>query len=136
MVSPSHQNQKLLTETKTENFQNQVYRLVRGVPKGKVATYGQIANLIHLRGESSRHLEGGSVRRQTGFGARAVGNALHLNKSADVPCHRVVDRNGRIAPNFGFGGAAQQRRRLEAEGVKFRDEMHVDLPQSLWRGNR
>lgn len=113
----------------TLTFQQRVYELVQKIPKGKVATYGQIANLIHLRGERSLHLEGG-------IAARAVGNALHLNKSADVPCHRVVDRNGRIAPNFGFGGAAQQRRRLEAEGVKFRDEMHVDLAKSLWKGNQ
>lgn len=65
--------------------------------------------------------------------ARAVGNALHKNRDPNVPCHRVVDRNGRIAINFGFGGWKQHRRRLLAEGVKFRDKMHVDLDSCLWQ---
>lgn len=93
-----------------------------------MVTYGYIANLIRLRGERSLHLEGG-------IAARAVGNALHLNKSADVPCHRVVDRDGRIAINFGFGGWKQHRKRLLAEGVKFRGKMHVDLELCRWQEN-
>lgn len=113
------------------NFREKVFEAVKKIPKGKVTTYGEIATKL------------GNPRL-----SRQVGWALHANKSADVPCHRVVDRTGRLAPNFGgpslwsFGrrafssrgrpasgwdGAKEQRRRLEAEGVKFTDEMHVDL---------
>ncbi|MBI3443584.1 MGMT family protein [Candidatus Woesebacteria bacterium] len=87
---------------------NKVYELVKTIPSGKVATYGQIG----------RHLN---------LSPRTVGWALHANKSTKVPCHRVVDRQGRLAPNFSFAGWKEQRRRLLAEGVKFRDEMHVNL---------
>ncbi len=92
------------------NFNEKVYQMVKKVPKGKVTTYGQIAREL------------GNPRW-----SRQVGWALHANRSVDVPCHRVVDRTGRVAPNFAFDGAAEQKRRLESEGVKFRDEMHIDL---------
>ena len=80
-----------------------------------------------------------------------MGWALHQNRSDKVPCHRVVDRNGRLAPNFGgpslesfgapskfqrsgaFDGAEEQRRRLLTEGVEFVDNMHVDMGKSLWQ---
>jgi len=65
--------------------------------------------------------------------SRQVGWALHQNRDAKTPCHRVVDRNGRLAPNFAFDGAGEQRRRLEAENVGFRDKMHVDLKSYLWQ---
>lgn len=93
-----------------KNFNQKVYEIVKKVSKGRVTTYGQIA------------LKLGNPRW-----SRQVGWALHQNKSSQVPCHRVVDRTGRVAPNFAFDGAREQRRRLEVEGVKFRDEMHVDL---------
>lgn len=91
-----------------------VYLVVRRIPAGKVATYGEIA-------------------RTVGTTARVVGFALHVNpysddKKADfVPCHRVVDRNGRLAPSFAFGGAREQYLRLKAEKVIFLDETHVNL---------
>lgn len=93
-------------------FRRRVYRLVTSIPCGKVATYGDIARLLGKVGWS-----------------RQVGWALHRNGDARVPCHRVVDRIGRLAPNFAFGGWREQRRRLLAEGVKFKDEMHVDLEE-------
>ena len=98
-----------------KTFKDQVFEIVKKIPKGKVTTYGEIA------------LKLGKLR-----GARQVGWALHQNKEGSgVPCHRVVDRNGRLAPNFAFDGAIEQKRRLEAEGVSFRDEMHVELVVSL-----
>ena len=98
-----------------KTFKDQVFEIVKKIPKGKVTTYGEIA------------LKLGKLR-----GARQVGWALHQNKEGSgVPCHRVVDRNGRLAPNFAFDGAIEQKRRLEAEGVSFRDEMHVELIVSL-----
>lgn len=96
------------------NLNLSVYEVVRKIPQGKVATYGQIAELL------------GNPRL-----SRQVGWALHANKSSDVPCHRVVNREGRLAPNFAFDGAVEQRRRLEAEGVTFKDQL-VNLEKHLW----
>lgn len=92
-------------------FQN-IYEQVKQIPQGKVVTYGQIAKSLGLRD------------------TRKVGWALHANKSPDIPCHRVVNKEGRLAPNFAFDGAEEQKRRLEAEGCEFIDEMHVDLEKS------
>ena len=82
-------------------FDRDVYEAVKLIPEGKVATYGQIAELSGHRGA-----------------ARAVGNALHRNPDeTNVHCHRVVNSDGRLARSFGFGGQDEQRRRLMAEGV-------------------
>ena len=92
-------------------FFEQVYGLVGQVPLGRVATYGQIAALL-------------GVPR----GARAVGWALRAlggKRAAAVPWHRVVGAGGRISPRAG-NGPALQRRRLCAEGVRFRGAC-VDL---------
>lgn len=99
---------------KGDNFREKVFEVVKKIPKGKVTTYGQVALIL------------GKPR-----GAREVGWMLHSNDRADVPCHRVVDRNGRLAPNFAFDGAKEQKRRLGTEGVKFKDEMHVDRSKFL-----
>lgn len=87
----------------TESFAQRVYRIVCQIPKGKVATYGQIAALL------------GAPRS-----ARYVGFALHANPQPGViPCHRVVFKNGACAPGFAFGGPDEQRKLLEEEGVSF-----------------
>lgn len=92
------------------NFFEQVYNEVRKIPEGMVMTYGQIAERLGTRD------------------ARRVGHALHANRdSSNVPCHRVVNKEGRLAPGYAFGGPNEQKNRLIAEGVKFLDEMHVDL---------
>ena len=84
-------------------FNQRVYEVVRRIPKGKVATYGQVAALA------------GAPRN-----ARFVGYALHSNPEPDViPCHRVVFRDGSLAPGFAFGGPERQRLLLEEEGVAF-----------------
>ena len=82
-------------------FERDVYEAVKLIPEGRVATYGQIAELSgHPRA------------------ARAVGNALHRNPDeTNVHCHRVVNSDGRLAASFGFGGKDEQRKRLIAEGV-------------------
>lgn len=107
---------KIQQEIGNTNFREQVFRQVKKIPKGKVVTYGQVALLL------------GKPR-----GAREVGWMLHTNDRIDVPCHRVVDRNGRLAPNFAFDGIIEQRRRLENEGVTFIDKAHVDLDKHLWK---
>ncbi len=92
------------------SFAEDVYEAVKSIPRGKVATYGQIALMSGHRGA-----------------ARAVGNALHVNPYfGTVPCHRVVNASGRLAPMFAFGGVDAQKRMLEAEGVTVTDN-RVDL---------
>jgi methylated-DNA-protein-cysteine methyltransferase-like protein len=98
------------------DFQNSIYKLVKRIPRGKVATYGQIAYLLG---------------RPWAF--RAVGSALHRNNDPLVPCHRVVNRDGRLARNFGLGGREEQKRRLVAEGVKFSKEYQVELKRFVWK---
>ena len=99
------------------SFYDQVYAVVRQIPKGRVATSGQIALLC------------GSPRA-----SRAVGYALHYNPTPGViPCHRVVNREGRVAPAFAFGGPDVQQQLLEAEGIVFETEGQVDLKRYLWR---
>lgn len=93
---------------------NKVYRLVRKIPKGKVATYGQIAKRL------------GGPRN-----ARVVGWALHLNRDPQVPCHRVVSQSGRLADNFAHGGWQVQRKLLRAEKVRFVKDRYVSLENQL-----
>ncbi len=95
-----------------------VYDLVKKIPQGKITTYGLIAEKLR---SSKKKLN-----------AHVVGWILHKNNNHLVPCHRVVDRNGRLAPNFAFDGAKEQKRRLLSEGIQFIDEMHVDLKNQLW----
>ena len=99
-------------------FDKEVYRIVACIPAGKVATYGMIARAIgHPRA------------------ARLVGNALHRNPTPVViPCHRVVNREGRLAPAFAFGGLEVQARLLESEGVEVVDG-YVDMAKYCWEGH-
>lgn len=99
------------------SFYDKVYEQVMRVPKGKVATYGQIAAMC-----GSPHA------------SRAVGYALHCNPSPGViPCHRIVNRFGALAPSFAFGGREVQAKLLEDEGVKMRKDFTVDLAEYLFR---
>lgn len=92
-------------------FYDRVYIAVKRIPKGRVATYGQIAAIA------------GNSRA-----ARAVGWALHVNPEPGViPCHRVINRFGKICEGFAFGGPAVQKRLLEEEGVEVSDDYFVDL---------
>ena len=69
--------------------------------------------------------------------SRIVGGALHRNPSPGViPCHRVVFRDGSLAPGFAFGGAGAQRALLEAEGVPFLPDGRVDLPRCRWENEK
>lgn len=93
-----------------------IFEVVRSIPAGRVATYGQVARLA------------GSPGAQ-----RFVGQALHRNPHPiETPCHRVVFADGSLASRFGFGGLEAQRSLLESEGVRFSDSTHVDMEQCLW----
>lgn len=99
------------------NTFDKIYETVKKIPRGKVATYGQIALLA------------GNPRW-----ARVVGYALHANpEPGTIPCHRVVNREGRTAKSFAFGGEDVQRILLEEEGVSFLPDGRVDMEKCLWR---
>jgi methylated-DNA-protein-cysteine methyltransferase-like protein len=100
---------------KKNNFFKQVHGVVKAIPAGKVMTYGQIAKILGTQD------------------ARKVGWALHGNKNPKIPCHRVVNREGRVALNYAFDGWKEQKRKLLAEGVAFLDEMRVDLSKCQCR---
>ncbi|MBO5421367.1 MAG: MGMT family protein [Clostridia bacterium] len=94
-----------------------IYEVVCNIPKGKVATYGQVALLA------------GNPRW-----ARVVGYALHVNPAFGViPCHRVVNREGKTAESFAFGGSDIQRQMLENEGIVFEEDGHIDLKKYQWK---
>ena len=98
------------------NTFQKIYEQVKKIPKGKVATYGQIA------------LMAGNPRW-----SQIVGYALHSNpKPRVIPCHRVVNKEGKISKSFAFGGENMQRNLLINEGVIFLDEATVDLEKCLY----
>ena len=93
------------------NTFEKIYEVVKSIPEGKVATYGQVAFLE------------GNPRW-----ARVVGYALHVNPEPGViPCHRVVNRDGKVATGFVFGGEGVQRQLLETEGIVFESDGRIDL---------
>jgi len=105
-------------------FSDRVYEVVRQIPEGKVATYGLVARLMG-RPQSARYV---------GFALRR--NPEPWTDGRGTPCHRVVFRDGGLCEGFAFGGPEVQRALLEAEGVFFADETHVDLERNLWDGRK
>ncbi len=100
----------------SQNTFERIYEIVRQIPYGQVATYGQIALLA-----GNRRL------------SRVVGYALHVNPDPEhIPCHRVVNRFGEVSKAFVFGGENQQVTLLEAEGVEFVDG-RVDMEKYQWK---
>ena len=89
-------------EMVTDSPSKRIYEAVKKIPKGHVATYGQIAELA---GDKNM--------------ARAVGNALHKNPDPEnIPCFRVVNAKGELSGAFAFGGAGEQEKRLKEDGVE------------------
>lgn len=94
----------------------QIYKVVCKIPKGRVATYGTVARLA-----GNPHW------------SRVVGYALHNNpEPVIIPCHRVVNREGRVAESFAFGGKDIQRQMLEQEGIVFEPDGHINLDKYGW----
>ncbi|HYK03253.1 MAG TPA: MGMT family protein [Thermoanaerobaculia bacterium] len=97
-----------------------IYKTVKKIPRGKVATYGQIAELAGLEGH-----------------ARQVGYALHnLPGASDVPWHRVINAKGEISPRSAGDSHELQRMLLEEEGVLFDGRGRVDLRACRWHHTR
>jgi methylated-DNA-protein-cysteine methyltransferase-like protein len=93
-----------------------IKEFVAQIPRGKVSTYGAVAKAIGMRD------------------ARKVGWAIYKNQDPNVPCHRVVAKNGNLAEKFSLGGWEEQRSRLEADGIVFTKEESVDLEIYFWDG--
>lgn len=93
---------------------DKIYKIVSKIPKGKVLTYKKVAEISGIKSP------------------RVVGFALHANKNPDeIPCHRIVKANGKIANGYVFGGRITQIEKLKKENVYFLDHETVDLDKSL-----
>lgn len=104
-----------MAETQREQLYAMVYETVLEIPRGKVATYGQIAKLLGLPNH-----------------ARHVGFALSaLSADSNVPWHRVVNAQGKTHPRHG-GNQSFQRELLEAEGITFNDNGKISLKRFQW----
>ena len=100
----------------TDSSTKRIYEAVKKIPRGCVATYGQIAAMAGDKNMS-----------------RAVGNALHKNPDPDgIPCYRIVNAKGCLAQAFVFGGAGVQQKLLEADGIEVKDN-RVDLLKYQYR---
>jgi methylated-DNA-protein-cysteine methyltransferase-like protein len=94
-----------------------IYAVIRRIPRGRVATYGQIAVLAGLKGH-----------------ARQVGYALHaLPTGSSVPWHRVINARGETSRRSQFGDEVRQRMMLEAEDVEFDWRDRISLQRFGWR---
>ncbi len=100
-----------------KGFFEQVYDIVATISPGSVITYGTIAQMLGRPGA-----------------ARLVGYAMHSAPyDLNLPCHRVVNRNGTMAPGNIFGGEKNQRRMLEGEGVTFLENGFIDMEKHAIR---
>lgn len=100
-----------MTPEQARTFRDDVLNIVSQIPRGRVTTYGHIAALAGWPSHS-----------------RMVGRTLRYTPGAEsLPCHRVVNKEGRTAPGWSL-----QRTLLEAEGIHFKPNGHVDMPRHLW----
>lgn len=99
------------------SFFERVYEVVRLIPKGRVTSYGHIAEFIASKGS-----------------ARMVGwamNASH-NSNPPVPAHRVVNRNGALTGKIHFNTPDMMQKLLENEGIEVKDDRIIDFKEKLW----
>lgn len=106
---------KKTTQQTTAPLFNVIFEVVRSIPEGAVATYGQIAAVV-----------GRCSPLMVGFAMAAV------PFGSDVPWHRVVNHQGRISPRGNGDGEQMQRVLLEAEGICFDETGRIDLPRARW----
>jgi methylated-DNA-protein-cysteine methyltransferase-like protein len=107
----------LATSLKDAPLYERIYAVVRQIPHGEVATYGQVAGIV-----------GGCSARMVGYAMAA------LPSDTDVPWQRVINRMGRVSPRMGGAGSALQRQMLEAEGVRFDRDGRVAFAEVGWGG--
>ena len=100
-----------------KNFFEKVYNVVKTIPFGKVTTYGEIAKYL------------GNIKL-----SRQVGWALHSNpEPITIPCHRVVNKQGKLSIAFAFGGVNVQKQLLLNEGVQVNSDDSIDLNKYFYR---
>lgn len=100
----------------TPELEQAVREIVATIPSGKVATYGQIAEMAGAPGA-----------------AREVGYIMsRVSPKQNLPCHRVVNKTGTLAPSFAFGGQDRQRAMLEAEGIQFTADGLINMARHQW----
>jgi len=100
-----------------ESRYSRIYAVVRRIPRGRVATYAQVARLAGLAGHA----------RQVGYALHAMATERH------VPWHRVINARGEVSPRSDPGSDAAQREFLEHEGVVFDRSGRIDLARFQWR---
>lgn len=100
--------------TKMNTFKK-IREVVKQIPRGKVSTYGSVANAVGRKD------------------ARLVGWAVYGNQDKTIPCHRVVQKNGELAKKFSLGGWQEQKKRLKKEGITFNRQKQVNLKKHFWQ---
>ncbi len=92
-----------------------IYQVVSNIPKGKVTTYKKIANIVGIKNP------------------RLVGFVLHRNiDPKNIPCHRVIRSNGKLAKGYAFGGESKQKDILIKEGIIFNQNNTIDLNKYIY----
>ncbi|MBM4170719.1 MAG: MGMT family protein [Ignavibacteria bacterium] len=104
---------------KKSDFFDRVYTLVAKIPKGKVTTYGALAEACGIK-----------------MAARTVGWAMNSAKNSNLPCHRVVNRNGALTGRMHFGSPELMEELLRFEGVEFDNNGNVDMKKHFWEPNK
>lgn len=104
-----------MSKNNKSDFFDRVYEVVAKIPKGKVTTYGHIAEVCGIKSS-----------------ARTVGWALNGAKESGLPCHRVVNRQGLLTGKFHFGSSDLMEDLLRSEGIEFDDKGRVNLKKHLW----
>jgi len=100
----------------TPAVSREVHKVVAKIPHGKVAAYGQVAELSDIPGA-----------------AQEVGVIMsRVSSGQNLPCHRVVNKVGAMSPEYAFGGAERQRAMLEGEGVRFTSDGHIGMVRHTW----
>lgn len=91
---------------------DKIYSIVAKIPKGQVRTYDKVAKMA-------------------GTTARVVGFALHANKDPqNIPCHRVIKKDGTLAAGYAFGGKTAQKEKLEDEGIRFKNNSKISFKKT------
>ncbi len=116
-MRPINKHSLNILQTKNDDFFRRVHEVVLLIPYGKVTTYGHIATILGAR----------SSARIVGYAL----NAVTLEERKNIPCHRVVNRNGELTGKMHFESPIAMRRALENEGVEFKGEC-VNMAKHLW----
>jgi len=126
MKKPRRSSTRLFTSPPLrQGFNELVWEIVTRIPKGKVATYGQVGAMIPRP-------SGVGVKHFRAAKARWVGSAM-ASSPPNIPWHRVINAGGGISRRSANDHHLEQRKRLEAEGIVFSDRGRIDLELFQWK---